>query len=201
MDHTPQAAFPPQLPCHPVPTQSCFWRVTPRLPSTDGPRPATEPPAAPLPPKPPPLESNPCPQGCLLDGLTRSNSTTTIIIDLHANQGLNSTLAELPQLPSITNSVTHVVCSPRVCGIHGNARLSITICKVSNTTNQMIDGGSNVCITGDLGSLLDVVDIKLITILDALEGSPTSYNDCTTKQGLLPLLLSNGTTYYQTCFY
>jgi hypothetical protein len=65
----------------------------------------------------------------------------------------------------------------------------------------MIDGGSNVCITGDLGSLLDVVDIKLITILDALEGSPTSYNDCTTKQGLLPLLLSNGTTYYQTCFY
>jgi hypothetical protein len=53
---------------------------------------------------------------------------------------------------------------------------------------------------GDLGSLLDLVNIKLITISVALEGSPTLYNYCITKQGLLPLLLSDGTTYYQTCF-
>jgi hypothetical protein len=65
----------------------------------------------------------------------------------------------------------------------------------------MIDGGSNICMTGDLGSLLDVVDIDPITILVALEGSLTSYDNCITKRGLLPLPLSNGTTYYQPCFY
>ena len=65
----------------------------------------------------------------------------------------------------------------------------------------MIDGGSNVCITGNLNSLLDVVDIEPITISVAIEGSPTSYDDCITKWGLLPLSLSDGTTYYQTCFY
>jgi hypothetical protein len=110
-------------------------------------------------------------------------------------------MAELPQLPLITNSITHVVCSPRVCGVQGNARLLVTICWVLKPTTHMIDGGLNVCITGDLSSLLDVVDIKPILILVPLEGSLTSYDDCITKCGLLPLLLSNGTTYYQTCFY
>jgi hypothetical protein len=66
---------------------------------------------------------------------------------------------------------------------------------------HMIDGGLKVCVTGDLGSLLDVVDIKPVTILVALDGSLTSYDDCITKRGLLPLSLSDGTTYYQTCFY
>jgi hypothetical protein len=65
----------------------------------------------------------------------------------------------------------------------------------------MINGGSNVCVTGDLSSLLNVVDIKPITISVALEGFPTSYDGCITTQSLLPLLLSDGTTYYQTCFY
>ena len=65
----------------------------------------------------------------------------------------------------------------------------------------MIHGGSIVCITGDLGSLLNTVNIKPITILVALEGSPTLYDNCITKRGLLPLLLSDRTTYYQTCFY
>jgi hypothetical protein len=110
-------------------------------------------------------------------------------------------MAKMPQLPSITNSVTHVICSPQVCGIHGNACSAVTICRILKPTTHMIDGGLNVCITGDLGSLLDVVDIKPVTILVALEGSPTSYDDCITKCGLLPLLLSDGTTYYQTCFY
>jgi hypothetical protein len=65
----------------------------------------------------------------------------------------------------------------------------------------MVDGGSNMCITGDLGLLLDVVDIDQFAISVALEGAPSSYDDCITKQGLLPLTLADGTTYYQTCFY
>jgi hypothetical protein len=59
----------------------------------------------------------------------------------------------------------------------------------------MIDGGSNVCVTGDLSSLLDVTDIQPITISIALEGDPASYDDCITKRGLLPLTLTDGTTY------
>ena len=65
----------------------------------------------------------------------------------------------------------------------------------------MIDGGSNVCVIGDLDSLLDAVDIAPITISIALEGTPSSYDDCITKQGLIPLTLSDGSTYYQTCYY
>jgi hypothetical protein len=65
----------------------------------------------------------------------------------------------------------------------------------------MVDSGSNVCVTRNLGGLLDVVDIKPTTISVTLEGAPASYDDCITKRGLLPLSLSDGTTYYQTCFY
>jgi hypothetical protein len=66
---------------------------------------------------------------------------------------------------------------------------------------KMIDSGSNICVTGNLGLLLDVVDVKPFKILVALEGEPSSFNDCITKRGLLPFSLSDGTTYYQTCFY
>jgi hypothetical protein len=105
---------------------------------------------------------------------------------------LHSTMiAELPPLPLLTDRVTHVVCSPHVYGLNGNSRSSIKL-----HTDRMIDGGSNICVTGDLGSLLDVVDIKPITISVALEGSSTSYDDCIIKQGLLPMSLSDGTTYY-----
>ena len=64
---------------------------------------------------------------------------------------------------------------------------------------KMIDGGSNLCVTGNLGLLLDIVDVKQFKILVAIEGEPSSFDDCITKRGLLPLSLSNGTTYYQTC--
>jgi hypothetical protein len=66
---------------------------------------------------------------------------------------------------------------------------------------KMIDGGSNLCVTGNLGLLLDIVDVKQFKILVAIEGEPSSFDDCITKRGFLPLSLSNGTTYYQTCCY
>ncbi len=65
----------------------------------------------------------------------------------------------------------------------------------------MVDGGSNVCITGNLGCLVDVSDIEPITISVALKGGPASYDNCITKRGLLPLTLSDGTSYYQPCYY
>lgn len=65
----------------------------------------------------------------------------------------------------------------------------------------MVDDGSNVCVTSDIANLLDVVDIEPITILVALEGSPSSFDDCITKRDVLPLSLSDDTTYIQPCFY
>jgi hypothetical protein len=65
----------------------------------------------------------------------------------------------------------------------------------------MVDGGSKICVTGDLGSLLGVFDINPISILVALEGSSTKYDGCITKHRVLPLFLSDGTTFYQPCYY
>jgi len=78
---------------------------------------------------------------------------------------------------------------------------SVKILRVTDTTGNLIDGGSNVCVTGDLNNLLDVTDITPIDISVALDGVPTSVDDKITKRGLLPITLSDGTTYYQTCFY
>ncbi len=173
---------------------------------TTTPVPMTNPLSIPPPPDPPPpddLAIYPmCPPGCLLEGLTRAPSPTSITVDLLATQASTSLLANLPDLPSLTNSVTHVVCSPRVCGVHADNRLSsITIHSNSGLATRMVDSGSNVCVTGNASSLVDIVDIDPITILVALEGAPASYNNCITKKGLLPLILSNGTSYYQPCFY
>ena len=78
---------------------------------------------------------------------------------------------------------------------------SVKILRVSDTVGNLINGGSNVCVTGDLHNLLDVTDITPIDISVALDGVPSSVDDKITKRGLLPLTLSDGTTYFQTCFY
>jgi len=72
---------------------------------------------------------------------------------------------------------------------------SVKILRVSDMASTLIDGGSNVCITGDLNTLLDVTDITPIDISVALDGVPSSVDDKITKRGLLPLTLSDGTTY------
>ena len=72
---------------------------------------------------------------------------------------------------------------------------------MAETNGKLIDGGSNVCVTGDITILLDVSDIDPIDISVALDGRSTSPDDRITKRGLLPLTLSDGSVYYQTCFY
>ena len=149
----------------------------------------------------PPPEPPPC---SLFDGFTRPTSPTSVItsaLTLRYDQEADSLLAQLPPVASLMDSVTHVVCSPRVCGVKGDDMFSVKILRVTDTTGNLIDGGSNVCVTGDLNNLLDVTDITPIDISVALDGVPTSVDDKITKRGLLPITLSDGTTYYQTCFY
>ena len=102
--------------------------------------------------------------------------------------------------PTTVVSVAHVLGSPRVCVIEGTDTTSITITPTDDSC-PLIDSGSNICITGDASLLVDAVDILPITISVALAGGPSSFDDAITKQGLLPLTISDGTTYYQPCYF
>jgi hypothetical protein len=165
----------------------------------------TMPPAVlpPTEPPPPPSVNATSPPGSLFDIYSCAPSPCSVTIDLCTKQELDSALAELPQWPSISNSVTHVVCTPRKCGIQGDLVSNVRILQVlaTNKSNCMVDSGSNVCVTGDLCILLNVIDIDPVAILVALDGGPSSLDDYIAKQGLLLLTLVNGLTYYLTCFY
>jgi hypothetical protein len=67
-------------------------------------------------------------------------------------------------------------------------------------TPSLIDGGANICVTGDVNLLVDVVTILPLPILVALHGDIT-LDDCCTAWGLLPLQLNNGSVNWQICYY
>jgi hypothetical protein len=77
---------------------------------------------------------------------------------------------------------------------------SVKILRVSDTAGTLIDGGSNVCATGDLNTLLDVTDITPIDISVAIDGVPSSIDDKITKQGLLPLTASTAPTWLKPLY-
>jgi hypothetical protein len=162
---------------------------------TTAPLPGMTPPTILPPPKPPPSNDPRCPPGCLLEGLTWTPSPPSVTIDIVAAHPSTLDPTTLPDFSTFIDSVTHVVCSPRVCGVHSDKSSSITVNGNAKSDDRMVDGGSNICVTGNLGCLVDVTNIEPITILVALEGGPASYDDCITKRGLLPLTLLDGTSY------
>ena len=74
-----------------------------------------------------------------------------------------------PDLPSIMDSVTHVVGLPRVCGLVGDPAPCI---KSSNSLGDatLVDSGANICVTGILDTLVDVVSIPALPISVAVHG-------------------------------
>jgi hypothetical protein len=66
---------------------------------------------------------------------------------------------------------------------------------------SLMDGGTNICITGILGLLVDVISIPPSPILVANTSGSLLLDDCCTKWGLVPLTLSDGSVYYQPCYY
>ena len=127
-----------------------------------------------LPPPEPPPPMDIVPPCSIIDNLMQPPFPPAICIthlDLRADQEVDSSLALLPyQIPSILDSVTRVVCSSRMCGVRGDDMTSVTILRVAETNGKLIDGGSNVCVTGNITILLDVSDIDPIDISVALDG-------------------------------
>ena len=104
------------------------------------------------------------------------------------------------------DSVTRVVGLPRVYGLKGDEGSYV---KVMRSTAQgdaldapsLMDGGANICITGILSLLVDVEPIPPLPISVATTSGTFSLDDCCTKKGLIPLTLSDGSIYYQPCYY
>ena len=113
-------------------------------------------------------------------------------------------LTDSPRGPRPFGSVHRVTSNPRVLGFHGGARsyarINLTALAKSATTGSLIDGGANICITGDLNSLFDVVAIPPLSISVAVEGD-SSIDDCCTARGMTLLQLDDGSIYWQVCYF
>jgi hypothetical protein len=107
----------------------------------------------------------------------------------------------------LLGSVTRVVgLLPRIFGLHGDEKSVAKIIRAAIAFNainkpQLMDGGANICLTGILPLLVDVVSIPPLPISVATTSVALSLDDCCTKRGLLPLTLQDGSIYYQPCYY
>ena len=113
-------------------------------------------------------------------------------------------LLDSPRGPRSFSSVHRVVTCPRVLGFQGGgrsyARINLTAVTPSAPLGRLIDGGANICITGNLDSLFDVVAIPPLSISVAVEGA-SSIDDCCTARGMTPIQLDDGSIYWQACYF
>jgi hypothetical protein len=104
------------------------------------------------------------------------------------------------------DSVMRVVGLPRVYGLKGDEGSYVKLMRTKGRLDlrdhpSLMDGGANICITGILGLLVDVENIPPLPISVATTSGSLSMDDCCTKKGLIPLTLSDGSVYYQPCYY
>jgi hypothetical protein len=112
-----------------------------------------------------------------------------------------------PRIPS--EGVQQVVGLPRVVGLHDSTgsyaqvnRLAYSATTHDATSHpSMMDSGANICVTAVLGLLVDVSSIPPLPITVTTKTDHISVDDCCTKHGYLPLMLTDGSVYYQICYY
>jgi hypothetical protein len=103
---------------------------------------------------------------------------------------LPDSLGGPPSLCSV-NHMVMCLCVLGFCGDgHSYARINLMAMASSKPPGSLIDGGANICLTGDLGLLTDVVAIPPMLISVALQGEIT-IDDCCTARGKIPLLDRN----------
>jgi hypothetical protein len=108
-------------------------------------------------------------------------------------------LNELPASLLVSDSVIRVAGCPRVFGLQLDSHSSVTT-QQSGSTSSLIDGGANICVTGDLSIMVGIVDIPLLPITVAIKDSDTSVDDCCTKCGFIPLTLLDRSIHWQIIF-
>ena len=108
------------------------------------------------------------------------------------------------QGPCSFGSVHRVITCPWVLGFQGGgqsyARINLTAMATLATPGRLIDGSANICITGNLDSIVDVVAIPPLLFLVAVEGE-SSIDDCCTARGMTLLQLDDGSIYWQVCYF
>jgi hypothetical protein len=173
------------------------------------PSPPAEPPPSPPDPNHYDIPHSDIPPGSVLDNIMKGHNrpwspTTPFNFSFDTSLVLCPTS---PTIPDSTNdnplpfplplvSVIWVVMKPRVFGIKGNSRSTV---QIKWSVWSLMDAGTNICLTGDLSILADVVDIPLLPITVVLNGNSSSLDDCCTKKGCIPLTLSDGTIHWQLC--
>jgi hypothetical protein len=106
--------------------------------------------------------------------------------------------------PCSFGSVHRVVTCPRMLGFQrdGQSYVCINLSEAATLASpgRLIDGGANICITADIDSLFNVVEIPSLPISAAVEGD-LSIDDCCTVRSRTPLQLDKGSVYWQDCCY
>jgi hypothetical protein len=170
----------------------------------------SRPPAKPPPPQPPTLlPSNTFPPlgppyGSLLGMLLHDGLSRPSLIDtLENDTGTMTLLPNSLRGPPLFSSVNWVFTCPRVLGFRGDgrsyARINLTGMMTSESPGSFIDGGANICDTGNLDLLFDAVEITPLPISVTLQGDITQ-DDCCTLHRKIPLQLDDGSIYWQDCY-
>jgi hypothetical protein len=199
---TPSVSFADCQPPHPSSANNRIGDITasPIIQDHVDPPPPAEPP-----PSNPADASYDTPPGSIIDNILKSQErptppTTPFKFPFYTPATLRATSYDHTDTTTTifppSASVIRVFVTPRVFGIKDDSRSSIQIKEWS-----LMDAGANICLTGDLEILADVVDIPPLPITVALNGNGSSVDDCCTKWGFIPLALSDGTIHWQLCYY
>jgi len=86
-------------------------------------------------------------------------------------------------------SVIHIRCRPHIFGLRRDS--------ASAAVAKLIDGGANICVTGNLSTLVNIEEIPPMPISVAIAGNDISSDDCCTQRGYIPLTLDDGNLYWQ----
>jgi hypothetical protein len=117
-------------------------------------------------------------------------------LDFHSDITLVITLA-MDLSPPVLDSITQICRQSRVFGFND---CHFVQCMLASN-RYLMDSGANICITNSLAHLIDAVDITPFTFSLKRNGTMHSVDNCCTKCSLLPLAMTDGSLYYQSCYY
>ncbi len=148
------------------------------------------------------LETMPStPLGLVMDSIQTWDHQANQLWSSYTSSSLADTqtsFQECDEPPNMTNSVGRITVRPWVFGVQSDSMSTI---RIKRRSHSLMDGGANICLTGDLSILVGVVDIPPMPITVATTGSNPTLDDSCTKRGFLPLTLPDGSIYWQLCFF